>query len=107
MRVGIATDHGGFGLKGDLVARLRAAGHDIVDFGADGLNADDQASQGFQHGDARLGVLGTRRVERRHTDPKTRIRRRRQSIEVTMQGPEQGETRVRWRFVMTSTASSL
>jgi ribose 5-phosphate isomerase B len=39
--VGIATDHGGFGLKADLVAQLRAAGHDVVDFGADKLNPDD------------------------------------------------------------------
>src|ERR1700736_4895569 len=41
MRVGIATDHGGFGRKEDLVARLRAAGHDVVDFGAHELNPDD------------------------------------------------------------------
>jgi ribose 5-phosphate isomerase B len=41
MRVGVATDHGGFGLKEDLVARLRAAGHEVVDFGAHGLNAGD------------------------------------------------------------------
>jgi ribose 5-phosphate isomerase B len=41
VHVGIATDHGGFGLKQDLVARLRAAGHDVVDFGADDLNPDD------------------------------------------------------------------
>src|SRR5260221_11631602 len=41
MRVGIATDHGGFGLKEDLVARLRAAGYEIVDFGANALNPDD------------------------------------------------------------------
>ncbi len=41
MRVGIATDHGGFGLKEDLVAQLRAAGHDVVDFGADKLSPDD------------------------------------------------------------------
>ena len=41
MRVGIATDHGGFGLKEDLVARLRAAGYDVVDFGANELNPDD------------------------------------------------------------------
>ncbi len=33
-RVGIATDHGGFGLKEELVAQLRAAGHEVVDFGA-------------------------------------------------------------------------
>ena len=41
MHVGIATDHGGFGLKEELVARLRAAGHDVVDFGADKLSPDD------------------------------------------------------------------
>jgi ribose 5-phosphate isomerase B len=41
MQLGIATDHGGFGLKEDLVARLRAAGHDVVDFGATELNPDD------------------------------------------------------------------
>jgi 6-phosphogluconolactonase len=41
MHVGIATDHGGFGLKEDLMARLRAAGHDVVDFGADALRPDD------------------------------------------------------------------
>jgi len=41
MRVGIATDHGGFGLKEDLVAQLRAAGYDLVDFGADKLSLDD------------------------------------------------------------------
>jgi len=41
MRVGIATDHGGFGLKEDLVARLRAAGHEVVDFGAHTLDPGD------------------------------------------------------------------
>jgi ribose 5-phosphate isomerase B len=41
MHVGIATDHGGFSLKEDMVARLRAAGHDVADFGADVLNQDD------------------------------------------------------------------
>ena len=41
MRVGIATDHGGFGLKEDLVARLRAAGHEVVDFGAHSPNPGD------------------------------------------------------------------
>ena len=34
MRMGIATDHGGFGLKQELLVRLRAAGHEVVDFGA-------------------------------------------------------------------------
>jgi ribose 5-phosphate isomerase B len=41
VRVGIATDHGGFSLKQDLAARLRAAGHEVVDFGANGLNEGD------------------------------------------------------------------
>ena len=41
MRVGIATDHGGFGLKEDLLARLRAAGHEVVDFGAHTLEPGD------------------------------------------------------------------
>jgi ribose 5-phosphate isomerase B len=41
MRLGIATDHGGFNLKVDLMARLRAAGHEVIDFGADTLNEGD------------------------------------------------------------------
>jgi ribose 5-phosphate isomerase B len=41
MRVGIATDHGGFGLKEELAGKLRAAGHEVVDFGAHALVPDD------------------------------------------------------------------
>jgi ribose 5-phosphate isomerase B len=41
MKVGIATDHGGFQLKEELVAKLRTAGHTIVDFGAHSLNPGD------------------------------------------------------------------
>jgi ribose 5-phosphate isomerase B len=41
MLIGIATDHGGFELKQELVAQLVAAGHDVVDFGADGLDSGD------------------------------------------------------------------
>ena len=41
MRLGIATDHGGYVLKDGLVAQLRAAGHEVVDFGADKLEPDD------------------------------------------------------------------
>lgn len=40
-RVGIATDHGGFGLKEELVAQLHATGLEVVDFGAHGLNPGD------------------------------------------------------------------
>ena len=41
MRIGIATDHGGFGLKEELLGQLRAAGHEVVDFGAHHLSGGD------------------------------------------------------------------
>jgi ribose 5-phosphate isomerase B len=41
MRVGIATDHGGFELKEELAAYLRDGGHDVVDLGAHSLNPGD------------------------------------------------------------------
>jgi ribose 5-phosphate isomerase B len=41
MKIGIATDHGGFNLKEELVAHLRESGHEIVDFGAHDLNPND------------------------------------------------------------------
>ena len=41
MRVGIATDHGGFALKEELVDQLRNEGHEVVDFGAHELSGGD------------------------------------------------------------------
>jgi ribose 5-phosphate isomerase B len=41
MRVGIATDHGGFNFKEDLIAVLRSKGHEVVDFGANRLDRGD------------------------------------------------------------------
>jgi ribose 5-phosphate isomerase B len=41
MRIGIAADHGGFGLKSELIHQLRAAGHEVADFGAHAANPDD------------------------------------------------------------------
>jgi ribose 5-phosphate isomerase B len=41
MRVGIATDHGGFALKKELVSKLRTAEHEVVDFGAAALTPND------------------------------------------------------------------
>ena len=41
MRIGIATDHGGFELKSELIPQLRAAGHEVVDFGAHAANPGD------------------------------------------------------------------
>lgn len=41
MRVGIAADHAGLALKGQLTAALRESGHEVVDFGASNLTPDD------------------------------------------------------------------
>lgn len=41
MKVGLATDHGGFGLKEELLTRLASAGHQVVDFGAHALESGD------------------------------------------------------------------
>jgi ribose 5-phosphate isomerase B len=63
MRVGIATDHGGFDLKEEMVVRLRAAGHEVVDFGARGSDPDDDypdfvipLAQAVAKGDVERGV---------------------------------------------------
>lgn len=41
MRVGIAADHGGYELKADMIKRLRDAGHEVTDFGADRMAEGD------------------------------------------------------------------
>jgi len=61
MRVGICTDHGGFALKGEIAGRLRAAGHEVVDFGAQGPDPGDDYPD-FVVSLARAVAVGT--VER-------------------------------------------
>jgi ribose 5-phosphate isomerase B len=41
MRVGLAADHGGLDLKGRMLEELRAAGYEIVDFGAQEYDSQD------------------------------------------------------------------
>jgi ribose 5-phosphate isomerase B len=41
MRVGLAADHGGFTLKGQVAELLRGSGYEVVDFGAHELNPED------------------------------------------------------------------
>jgi len=41
MRVGIAADHGGFVLKGELAEALRGSGYEIVDLGAHQFDPED------------------------------------------------------------------
>jgi ribose 5-phosphate isomerase RpiB len=40
MKIGIATDHGSFGLKAELVTRMRDVGHKVIDFGAHNLKGE-------------------------------------------------------------------
>ncbi|HEX8938539.1 MAG TPA: RpiB/LacA/LacB family sugar-phosphate isomerase [Candidatus Limnocylindrales bacterium] len=41
MRVALAADHGGAGLKAELLVRLAALGHELVDLGGDGTDPTD------------------------------------------------------------------
>ncbi len=41
MQIGIAADHGGFELKGQVTQALRDSGHDVRDFGADRMEPGD------------------------------------------------------------------
>ncbi len=41
MRVGVAADHGGFELKGQMLEELQAAGYEVVDYGAHEYEAQD------------------------------------------------------------------
>ena len=41
MRVGVAADHGGFELKGQMLGELKAAGYEVVDYGAQEYDAAD------------------------------------------------------------------
>lgn len=41
MKIGIAADHGGFGLKNYLSDELRKSGYEIIDFGNDSLQKED------------------------------------------------------------------
>lgn len=63
MRVGIAADHGGFVLKGELAAALRASGHEVTDFGAHNFTPDDDypdfivpLAKAVANGDVERGV---------------------------------------------------
>ena len=41
MKVAIGADHGGFRLKGVIIPLVAAAGHEVIDAGAHGLEPDD------------------------------------------------------------------
>jgi ribose 5-phosphate isomerase B len=41
MRIALAADHAGAELKAELLARLAPLGHELIDLGGDGSNAED------------------------------------------------------------------
>lgn len=64
IRIAIGADHGGFPLNERVIEELRAAGHQITDFGThDGSQPDDypdyarEVGQTIQRGDADIGIL--------------------------------------------------
>ena len=60
MRIHVASDHAGYELKVALVEHLRAAGHDVVDHGADTYDAlDDYPPFCFAAGEAVVADPGS------------------------------------------------
>ncbi len=64
MRVAFAADHGGAGLKSDLIVRLADLGHELIDLGGDGSDPSDdypdfsrRLGLAVQAGQADRGIL--------------------------------------------------
>jgi ribose 5-phosphate isomerase B len=64
MRVALAADHGGAGLKDQLLARLAEAGHEVIDLGGDGSDPGDDypdysrlAGEAVRHGRAERAIV--------------------------------------------------
>lgn len=63
MRIAIASDHAGFGLKAVLADHLRASGHDVADLGTDSTAPVDYppfcaaAARAVVGGDAEVGIV--------------------------------------------------
>src|SRR5262249_10601767 len=64
MKVALAADHGGFDMKQTLTVRLRAAGHEVTDFGAARSDPEDDypdyiipLARAVAAGDADRGIV--------------------------------------------------
>jgi ribose 5-phosphate isomerase B len=64
MRIAIGADHGGYPLNERVIEELRAAGHELIDFGThDDSIADDypdyavKVGEALQNSDAEIGIL--------------------------------------------------
>lgn len=63
MRIGIASDHGGYTLKTPIIQALQSIGHEVIDFGADHLDPGDDfpdyvipLAQAVTRGDVERGI---------------------------------------------------
>jgi len=63
MHIGFGTDHGGYVLKEPMLNALRNSGHEILDFGAYGLNPEDDypdfvipLARAVAHGEVERGI---------------------------------------------------
>lgn len=64
MRIAIGADHAGYPLNERVIEELRAAGHELIDFGTHvGSRPDDypdyalKVGQTIQHGEAEIGII--------------------------------------------------
>ena len=64
MRIAIGADHGGYLLKGDIVALLQQAGHQVADVGAHALDSSDDypdftrlVGEAIQRGEVERGIV--------------------------------------------------
>jgi ribose 5-phosphate isomerase B len=63
MRIAIASDHGGYDLKGQLTPYIRELGHDVIDLGTDSAESVDYPAFGKKcaeyvtGGSADLGIV--------------------------------------------------
>ncbi len=63
MKIAIACDHGGLNLKNKISAHLKAAGHEICDFGTDSTDSCDYpdfalpAAEAVASGDCERGIV--------------------------------------------------
>ena len=63
MKIAIACDHGGFNLKNKIIAHVKAAGHEVVDFGTNMAESCDYpdyallAAEAVASGECERGIV--------------------------------------------------
>jgi ribose 5-phosphate isomerase B len=63
MKISIGSDHAGFAYKGRIIEHLRAAGHEVVDFGTDSAASADYplfiipTAEAVAKGEAERGIV--------------------------------------------------